>query len=240
MLYPLFKLHIPVLRLQLAVLWGAFLVIQFIISAVMLLLRPEESILISGTLLPFADGFILFALTQRLVLVDFQNGVRMGRTRRKMLGLTLALIGADALLVSLSALLLPWLERTLCIRLWALLARRPGAAVMVKAPGGGQLWDPSYDAGLLRVEDFGLDAWWLAPLILLAGLLLGFLLAALTQRFGPRSYLLPSLLYLCLIFLPQAEWLRDVRLLLPAALLLAAGVAWSLWSLLHAPVRQFS
>ena len=44
MLYPLFKLHIPVLRLQLAVLWGAFLVIQFIISAVMLLLRPEESI----------------------------------------------------------------------------------------------------------------------------------------------------------------------------------------------------
>ena len=106
MLYPLFKLHIPVLRLQLAVLWGAFLVIQFIISAVMLLLRPEESILISGTLLPFAGGFILFALTQRLVLVDFQNGVRMGRTRRKMLGLTLALIGADALLVSLSALLL--------------------------------------------------------------------------------------------------------------------------------------
>ena len=76
--------------------------------------------------------------------------------------------------------------------------------------------------------------------LVLAGLLLGFLLAALTQRFGPRSYLLPSLLYLCLIFLPQAEWLRDVRLLLPAALLLAAGVAWSLWSLLHAPVRQFS
>ena len=186
MLYSLFKLHIPVLRIQLAVLWGAFLV--------MVLIRPEESILISGTLLPFAGAFSLFALTQRLVLVTFQDGVRMGRTRRQMLGLTLALIGADALLVSLSALLLPWLERTLCIRLWALLARRPGAAVMVEAPGGGQLWDPSYDTGLLRVEDFGLDAWWLAPLILLAGLLLGFLLAALTQRFGPRSYLLPSIL----------------------------------------------
>ena len=157
MLYPLFKLHIPVLRLQLAVLWGAFLVIQFIISVVMVLIRPEESILISGTLLPFAGAFSLFALTQRLVLVTFQDGVRMGRTRRQMLGLTLALIGADALLVSLSALLLPWLERTLCIRLWALLARRPGAAVMVEAPGGGQLWDPSYDTGLLRVEDFGLD-----------------------------------------------------------------------------------
>lgn len=240
MLYSLFKLHIPVLRIQLAVLWGAFLVIQFIISVVMVLIRPEESILISGTLLPFAGAFSLFALTQRLVLVTFQDGVRMGRTRRQMLGLTLALIGADALLVSLSALLLPWLERTLCIRLWALLARRPGAAVMVEAPGGGQLWDPSYDTGLLRVEDFGLDAWWLTPLILLAGLLLGFLLAALTQRLGPRSYFLPSILYLYLIFGPRAEWLRDVRLLLPAALLLAAGLAWSLWSLLHAPVRQFS
>lgn len=240
MLYSLFKLHIPVLRIQLAVLWGAFLVIQFIISVVMVLIRPEESILISGTILPFAGAFSLFALTQRLVLVTFQDGVRMGRTRRQMLGLTLALIGADALLVSLSALLLPWLERTLCIRLWALLARRPGAAVMVEAPGGGQLWDPSYDTGLLRVEDFGLDAWWLAPLILLAGLLLGFLLAALTQRLGPRSYFLPSILYLYLIFGPRAEWLRDVRLLLPAALLLAAGLAWSLWSLLHAPVRQFS
>lgn len=240
MLYSLFKLHIPILRIQLAVLWGAFLVIQFIISVVMVLIRPEESILISGTLLPFAGAFSLFALTQRLVLVTFQDGVRMGRTRRQMLGLTLALIGADALLVSLSALLLPWLERTLCIRLWALLARRPGAAVMVEAPGGGQLWDPSYDTGLLRVEDFGLDAWWLAPLILLAGLLLGFLLAALTQRLGPRSYFLPSILYLYLIFGPRAEWLRDVRLLLPAALLLAAGLAWSLWSLLHAPVRQFS
>lgn len=240
MLYSLFQLHIPVLRIQLAVLWGAFLVIQFIISVVMVLIRPEESILISGTLLPFAGAFSLFALTQRLVLVTFQDGVRMGRTRRQMLGLTLALIGADTLLVSLSALLLPWLERTLCIRLWALLARRPGAAVMVEAPGGGQLWDPSYDTGLLRVEDFGLDAWWLAPLILLAGLLLGFLLAALTQRLGPRSYFLPSILYLYLIFGPRAEWLRDVRLLLPAALLLAAGLAWSLWSLLHAPVRQFS
>ena len=240
MLYSLFKLHIPVLRIQLAVLWGAFLVIQLIISVVMVLIRPEESILISGTLLPFAGAFSLFALTQRLVLVTFQDGVRMGRTRRQMLGLTLALIGADTLLVSLSALLLPWLERTLCIRLWALLARRPGAAVMVEAPGGGQLWDPSYDTGLLRVEDFGLDAWWLAPLILLAGLLLGFLLAALTQRLGPRSYFLPSILYLYLIFGPRAEWLRDVRLLLPAALLLAAGLAWSLWSLLHAPVRQFS
>ena len=240
MLYSLFKLHIPVLRIQLAVLWGAFLVIQFIISVVMVLIRPEESILISGTLLPFAGAFSLFALTQRLVLVTFQDGVRMGRTRRQMLGLTLALIGADALLVSLSALLLPWLERTLCIRLWALLARRPGAAVMVEAPGGGQLWDPSYDTGLLRVEDFGLDAWWLTPLILLAGLLLGFLLAALTQRLGPRSYFLPSILYLYLIFGPRAEWLRDVRLLLPAALLLAAGLAWSLWSLLRAPVRQFS
>lgn len=240
MLYSLFQLHIPVLRIQLAVLWGAFLVIQFIISVVMVLIRPEESILISGTLLPFAGAFSLFALTQRLVLVTFQDGVRMGRTRRQMLGLTLALIGADALLVSLSALLLPWLERTLCIRLWALLARRPGAAVMVEAPGGGQLWDPSYDTGLLRVEDFGLDAWWLTPLILLAGLLLGFLLAALTQRLGPRSYFLPSILYLYLIFGPRAEWLRDVRLLLPAALLLAAGLAWSLWSLLHAPVRQFS
>ncbi|MBS6533969.1 MAG: hypothetical protein KH338_10125 [Oscillospiraceae bacterium] len=240
MLYSLFKLHIPVLRIQLTILWGAFLVIQFIISVVMVLIRPEESILISGTLLPFAGAFSLFALTQRLVLVTFQDGVRMGRTRRQMLGLTLALIGADALLVSLSALLLPWLERTLCIRLWALLARRPGAAVMVEAPGGGQLWDPSYDTGLLRVEDFGLDAWWLAPLILLAGLLLGFLLAALTQRFGPRSYLLPSILYLYLIFGPRAEWLRDVRLLLPAALLLAAGLACSLWSLLHAPVRQSS
>lgn len=240
MLYSLFKLHIPVLRIQLAVLWGAFLVIQFIISVVMVLIRPEESILISGTLLPFAGAFSLFALTQRLVLVTFQDGVRMGHTRRQMLGLTLALIGADTLLVSLSALLLPWLERTLCIRLWALLARRPGAAVMVEAPGGGQLWDPSYDTGLLRVEDFGLDAWWLAPLILLAGLLLGFLLAALTQRLGPRSYFLPSILYLYLIFGPRAEWLRDVRLLLPAALLLAAGLAWSLWSLLRAPVRQFS
>lgn len=240
MLYSLFQLHIPVLRIQLAVLWGAFLVIQLIISVVMVLIRPEESILISGTLLPFAGAFSLFALTQRLVLVTFQDGVRMGRTRRQMLGLTLALIGADTLLVSLSALLLPWLERTLCIRLWALLARRPGAAVMVEAPGGGQLWDPSYDTGLLRVEDFGLDAWWLAPLILLAGLLLGFLLAALTQRLGPRSYFLPSILYLYLIFGPRAEWLRDVRLLLPAALLLAAGLAWSLWSLLHAPVRQFS
>lgn len=100
MLYSLFKLHIPVLRIQLAVLWGAFLVIQFIISVVMVLIRPEESILISGTLLPFAGAFSLFALTQRLVLVDFQDGVRMGRTRRQMLGLTLALIGADALLVS--------------------------------------------------------------------------------------------------------------------------------------------
>ena len=122
---------------------GAFLVIQFIISAVMLLLRPEESILISGTLLPFHAAFILFALTQRLVLVDFQNRVRMGRTRRKMLGLTLApdrggrpsgqpvrpapspLAGAHPVHPAVGPS--------------GAAARRGGDG---QGPGGGQLWDP--------------------------------------------------------------------------------------------------
>ena len=61
------------------------------------------------------------------------------------------------------------------------------------------------------------------------GLLLGFLLAALTQRFGPRAICSPLCCYQCLIFLPRRK-VAEGRPLAPPRRpsALAAGVAWSL------------
>ena len=223
---------------------GIFLVWEGIVCAVMFFIRPEESIFITGAMLPPMGLLALIYLLSNFVLVDFQNGVRMGCTRRRMLGLTLKVCALQTALIGALCALLIFLEYTVFFQLWALLAGRPGAILMNEAPGGGQLWEPIWDTGVLRVEDFSALPWWAPPLILIGGGLAGFFLGAFGQRFGTRlSVWLPLAIYWCLFLMPSLlpDTYEEIFSLLQfplALLLLAVGALWGVWSLLHAVIRE--
>ena len=221
---------------------GIFLVAQAIICAVMLLLRPEESVLFTGSIAPPALCYCLVLLGIQNVTVTFEDGLRMGRTRRNMVGTLLKLTLFQLALAGVFCAGLILAERFLCTQLWALLAGRPGAVIMEEAPGGGSLWQPIFDTGVLRVEDFSLP-FWLDPLILLGGSALGFVVGAFCRRYGANWALVIWIPVWVAVMsrslLEDAAYDRFLALF-PAllALVLAAGFVWAVWSLLHAAVRK--
>ena len=221
---------------------GSFLVLQTIICAVMVFLRPEESVLFTGAIFPPALGFCLVFLGIQNVTGAFEDGVRMGRTRREMVGTVLKLALFQLALAGLFCAALIFLERFVFTQLWALLAGRPGAVLMEEAPGGGNLWQPIFDTGVLRIEDFSLPLW-MDPIILLGSSLLGFVVGAFCRRFGGSWALV--------IWLPIWAGILGRNILedgaydsfltwLPLGLLLLLGIGfvWGMWSLLHAEVRR--
>ena len=98
-------------------------------------------------------------------------------------------------------------------------------------------------AALLQIEDFVL-AWWWYPLLLAAALALGLSFGALIQRFGPKGAWVMWAIWMGLCFGPQllgqnayliGQW--SIGLIAGVAVLVAAGLVWAVWSLLHAVVR---
>lgn len=220
-----------------------FLIWQGIVCAVMVVLRPEESILISGALFPWLSALVLLYLLSSDIFGTFQSGLCMGCTRRRMLGMTLGLGAVQTLLMGALCGALILLERTVCIQLWAFLAGRPGAAILREAPGGGKLWEPIFDTGVLRIEEFSLSPW-LIPLLILGGALTGLIVGTFGQRFGPRNAVVLPFVAMWAVFLipswlpePYAAALSPLQIPL-FLLILAAGTAWSLWSLLHAAISK--
>ena len=163
-----------------------------------------------------------------------------------MLGLTLGVCAVHTALIGILCALLVFLERTVFFRVWAFLAGRPGAVLMENAPGGGKLWEPIFDTGVLRIEDASFLLSVNAPLLILGGALAGFVFGAIFQRFGGARAVssLPVLLVWVFLLLPnlvlpdtftQAVSPYQLPLLV---LVLSAGMAWSVWSLLHAVIRE--
>lgn len=243
MLFSLFSLDRRNCGLLCGGLLGIFLVIQLILCAVMVLLRPEESILISGGILFPLACLTLAEVVQLNVSVHFQNGVRMSRTRRAMLGAALKLSALETALTAALCTALVFLERTVCIQLWALLAGRPGAVIMKNNPGGGHPWEPIFDTGVLRVEDFAFFSPETGLLIVLAGGVLGLVCGAFYLRFGTAGVFFTWIPFWAIvlwdIWLPEsyAAVFSSIRFPL-LAVLLAAGAVWSVRYLLRAPIRN--
>lgn len=218
-----------------------FLLTQGIICAVMVLLRPEESVLVTGLLIPAILSFCLTLLVSQNITIVFEAGLRMGRTRREMRNVALWLTGAELLLAIGLCVALILLERTACMPLWAFLAGRPGAVVMENAPGGGQLWEPIFATGVLRVEDFSFPVWQDLLLLLIGGGL-GFVDGVVSRRFGGR-YAMVLWMPAWILFLNRGWILERVPavagpwLLAGGIFLLVVGICWAARSLLHAAVH---
>ena len=258
MMKKLIKLNLDDLALYLAVEGGLFLVIQIIIGCAMHFARPDTSVTVSCTLFPIVGGFTALVAGISHVGVSFDQALRFGQTRKRALGLTLGLCAFESAFALALAGILAVVERFLCVPLWAQLAGMNGWVM-----GGSGVMEfaasPGYDAPItgkvfenmagelvpvpektLIVEAFTLDwYWWLLIFALAVGG--GVIVGAVLQRFGGKGgWIIWGICFapmiLTQIFPRQLS--NSVELIIPLLVLIfAAGLLWSLWSLLHAVVR---
>ena len=254
----LIKLNLDDLALYLAVEGGLFLVVQIIIGCVMYFARPETSVTVACVLYPIVGGLTALVAGISHVGVSFDQALRFGQTRKRALGLTLGLCAFESAFALVLGGLLALAERFLCVPLWARLAGMNGWVM-----GGSGVMEfaasPGYDAPItgkvfenmagelvpvpektLIVEAFTLDwYWWL--LIFAMAVTGGVIVGALIQRFGAKGgWIIWGICFapmiLTQIFPRQLS--NSVELIIPLLVLIfAAGLLWSLWSLLHAVVR---
>ena len=255
MMKKVIKLNLDDLFLYLGVEGGVFLVIQIIIGCVMYFGRPGT---VACVVYPIVGGFTALAAGVSHVGVNFEQALRFGQTRKRALGFTLGLCAFESAFALALGGLLALAERFLCVPLWARLAGMNGWVM-----GGSGVMEfaasPGYDAPItgkvfenmagelvpvpektLIVEAFTLDwYWWL--LIFAMAVTGGVIVGALIQRFGSKGgWIIWGICFapmiLTQIFPRQLS--NSVELIIPLLVLIfAAGLLWSLWSLLHAVVR---
>lgn len=244
MLKKLIRANLDDLFLCCGVVGGVFVLLQLAIGAVMALLKPDSSLMISGVFLPITAGLLILVVTISHVGLSFVQAVQYGQTRRRALGLALGLTGFETLCSMGLAAALAALERTLAPTLWKALSGaqylQVGPIPPRPEPGPNVPLDLAWQSTLV-VEDFTLDWWWFLAIPLLcmaAGLIIG----ALVQRFGGKGGWIVCCLWMVYIFgqqfVSRGAFTAVFSWMLPlVGGLLVAALAWSVWSLLHASVK---
>ena len=254
MLKKLMALHRADWLLCLGVLGGIFLVAQ-VVTGIALLCGAHSAPLLSGIILPIAAAFLIL-LTTLGHMSTFLQALRFGQTRRRALGLVLAMCALEGAAGMALSTLLAWMERTLLPALWLLLS---GADKLVwgEVPptpepsliAGNVEWQAFLEEfrATLYLDSFALDGWWFL-LLPVAGLLAGLILGAFLQRFGARGgwilwmiwmviCLGPQLVGENVFFIGQWDQFGPATLIALAVFTPLAGI-WSVWSLLHAVVKS--
>ena len=254
----LVKLNLDDLALYLAVEGGLFLVIQIIIGCVMHFGRPDTSVTVSCILFPIVGGLVALIAGISHVGVSFDQALRFGQTRKRALGLTLGLCAFESAFALALGGVLAAVERFLCVPLWAKLAGMNGWVM-----GGSGVMEfaasPGHDSPItgkvfenmagelvpvpektLIIETFTLDwYWWL--LIFAMAVTGGVIVGALIQRFGSKGgWIIWGICFAPMILTQifPRQIFNSAALMVPLLVLIfAAGLLWSIWSLLHAVVR---
>ncbi len=228
------RLHRRDFFLCAALMTGVFLVAELVIAAVMLLRKPNDSILVmSGVLGVLAAGLVVL-YTNMNFSTRFTLSLTFSQTRRAALLGTLGFSALEGLLCTGLALGFSWVERHLCTRLWQVLAGKSDLFIQqgLEMPQG----DPS---SFLMVRDFSFLDWRVIPLVVAGCLGIGVVMGAVVQRFGNRG----MWCYVALAWAPLLLSSLGVNINNPLLLGAAAAVAvvlgggWAIWSLLHATVR---
>ena len=254
MLKKLMALHRADWWLCLGVLGGIFLVAQ-VVTGIALLCGAHSAPLLSGTILPIAAAFLIL-LTTLGHMSTFLQALRFGQTRRRALGLVLAMCALEGAGAAALSALLAWIERALLPALWLALS---GADKLVwgEVPptpepsliAGNAEWQAFLEEfrATLYLDSFALDWWWFL-LLPVAGLLAGLILGAFLQRFGARGGWILWMIWMVICLGPQlvgenvffiGQWdpFGPTALIALAVFTPLAGI-WSVWSLLHAVVKS--
>ena len=233
MLKKLIRLNADDLLLCGGIIGGVFLLLHIITAIAVRFSGEMSSLLLSGILLPITAGIMILGVAVAHATITFDQALRFGQTRRRALGLTLGVTGFETLFSMVLAALLAVLERLFAPAFWMLLT---GAAAVTWE---GAMGAPS--ASALFIEDFSL-AWWWYPLIALGCMVVGLIIGALIQRYGSKGgWFLWALWMAFIVVFQLLPWKKYtiVDWLFPLlGMFLLASFLWSVWSLLHAVVKN--
>lgn len=243
MLKKLIRLNADDLLLCGGVVGGVFLLLHIITAIAVRFSGEMSSLLLSGILLPITAGILILFVSAAHASVTFDQALRFSQTRRRSLGLTLGVAGFEALFSMGLAALLTWLERLFAPSLWMWLtgAETVSWGELPKIPVGPDAPALSLPTSILFIEDFSLNWWWY-PLIALGCMALGIIIGAMVHRFGGKSLWVFWAIWILVCFSPQllpwkqytiVDWLFPLLGIIALATLL-----WSIWSLLHAVVKN--
>lgn len=220
---------------------GIFLAIHLITAGVLFWGHPDSSVTISGIALPAAAGLMILVVTATYLAITFDQMVRFSLTRRRALGLLMEMAGAQALCSMGLAALLTWVERATAPMLWKAIS---GAASVTLERSGQVIPELGSTAAAeavpsLLVVDMYLEWWWY-PAIVLAAIALGLIIGGVIQRFGGKGGWFLWAIWMAVIFGDSLfggfVFLKDLVPLM--VVLLAGSLVWSVWSLLHAVVKN--
>lgn len=242
MLKKLIRLNLDDLWLTVGVVGFFFLLIHLGTAVVLHFFFASEhsSLLLSGVVLPIVSAIVIAILSLGHTMLNFTTAVKFSQNRRRALGLTLGLVGFEALCSMGFAALLALLERAVAPRFWMWLTGADGLSI---GRGGHSFLLTAGDNPLL-VEDFSLDWWWF-PLLAAAAVLLGIIMGALILRFGRRGSWVLLVLWMAICFAPQllpwdASWftLPWQYMAVGGGIIVLAGLTWSVRYLLRAPIKS--
>lgn len=193
---------------------GPWLLIHLVTCVVMLVVRPDESIMISGMMLPFTVGLSAFAVTSGNTMTTFTNAVKFSATRKTALKLVLCQTAIESAQAMALGMFLLFLERVGSMPVWRFLSGNPE----------------------LLVDDFGF-VWWAVPLGALVGYLIGLWYGATILKLGSKGYWV----FLCIwlggmtVFQLLPWKTHEVtNILIPVSVVIAVlAAAWSVWTLLR-------
>lgn len=238
MLKKLIRLNLDDILLFSGVVGGIFLLVQLVTAGVMFFLKPEEGICISGLLMLIAAAIFLMIGAASHVMITFNQALQFGQTRKRALGLSLGVLGAESLLTLALMGALSWTDCTLSPKLWQLLS---GASGYVLEVNGEPVRTVGSGLKLLLVEYFSIDWWWF-PLVVLAAVAVGFIGGAAIQRFGRKGFWALWAVWMVGCIGPQLLPWKQYEItnwLIPALVAVGlGGLVWAVWSLLHAVVKS--
>lgn len=223
-----------------AIVAGTFVLVQLVTCILLGIMKISTgAILILNVLIPVVMGFVMLFSVASHIGVTFDLALRMGRTRRNALGLTLGVAGMEMAAICVLAVVLTWLDRVLAGTLWKICA---GADAVLFVP------DAMEDEMRLAVEnsrtlmvDYLPVPWWVLPLTLVGAGVLGIISGAVIRQFGRKGFwtLWGIWMAACILLpmfplenLPLEQWGVPGMIVVGVVLLI-----WSVWSLLHTSVR---
>lgn len=194
---------------------GVFVLLQLLVG-VIAAVSGDAKLLLSGIVLPCTAGGMLIFTTAAQIMATFEQALQFGSTRKRALGLSLGLSAAEAVGAMALAAVLALAERLVGVGLWRTVTGTQVAA-------------------------FTLDwYWWIV--IALAALVLGLIAGAVLQRLGRKGFWALWIIWMACCFGTQllpwkyytiSDWLFPL-----IGILVVLALVWSVWSLLHAVIRN--